>query len=118
MKTGLLSPAFDDTPWQLEAALEQGFDALVIASFGGGHVSEIWADALRPVAAKMPVVLASRVGGGRIFTSTYGYKGAEIDLINAGLIPAGRLDVRKARIVLSLAGTVEKSALKKLFQAF
>lgn len=96
-RVALLSPAIDDTPWQLEAALHQNFDAIVIASFGGGHVSEIWADALRPVACRMPVILASRVGRGRILTSTYGYKGAEIDLIDAGLIPAGRLDARKAR---------------------
>lgn len=112
-RVALLSPALDDSPWQLEAAVNQDFDAVVIASFGGGHVSELWADALRPFAAKMPTILASRVGRGRILTSTYGYKGAEIDLINAGLIPAGRLDARKVRLFLALQTSLEKLALRK-----
>ena len=114
-RVALLSPALDDTPWQLEAALNQNFDAMVIASFGGGHVSELWADALRSVACKMPIILASRVGRGRILTSTYGYKGAEIDLINAGLVPAGRLDARKARLFVALQKSLDIQALIKCF---
>ena len=114
----ILSPALDDTPWQLEAALDQKFDAMVVASFGGGHVSELWADALRPVAAKIPIILASRVGRGQILNATYGYKGAEIDLMNAGLISAGRLDARKARLFLALQRSLNPQALRKGFNKF
>lgn len=114
----LLSPAIDDTPWQLEAALGQQFDAMVVASFGGGHVSELWADALRPVAAKIPVILASRVGRGHVLKDTYGYKGAEIDLLNAGLISSGRLDARKARLFLALQRSLNPTDLRKGFNSF
>lgn len=114
----ILSPALDDTPWQLQAALGQKFDAMVVASFGGGHVSEIWADALRPVALKIPIILASRVGRGQILNATYGYKGAEIDLMNAGLISAGRLDARKARLFLALQRSLNPQTLRKGFNNF
>lgn len=117
-RVALLSPAIDDTPWQLEAALDQKFDAMVVASFGGGHVSELWADALRPVAAKVPVILASRVGRGQILKDTYGYKGAEIDLLNAGLISAARLDARKARLFLALQRSLNQPAIKQGFDGF
>ncbi len=117
-RVALLSPAFDDEPWQLEAALDQKFDAMVIASFGGGHVSELWADALRPVAAKMPVILASRVGRGQILNAIYGYKGAEIDLMNAGLISAGRLDARKARLFMALQRSLNPPEIRKGFNIF
>lgn len=117
-RVALLSPALDDTPWQLEAALDQKFDAMVVASFGGGHVSELWADALRPVAPKIPIILASRVGRGQMLKDTYGYKGAEIDLLNAGLVSSGRLDARKARLFLSLQRSLNPADLKKGFNAF
>lgn len=117
-RVAILSPAIDDTPWQLEAALDQKFDAMVIASFGGGHVSELWADALRPVAAKIPVILASRVGRGQILNAIYGYKGAEIDLMNAGLMSAGRLDARKARLFIALQRSLNPQALKNGFNIF
>ena len=52
---------------------------------------------------EMSIVLASRPGSGASLRHTYGYPGGEIGLLESGLIPAGILDARKARIVLTLA---------------
>ncbi|MCK5576176.1 MAG: hypothetical protein KAI28_10195, partial [Sphingomonadales bacterium] len=54
------------------------------------------------LARDMIVMVASRTGAGPTFTKTYGYKGAEVDLANRGLLLAGALGARKARILLAL----------------
>jgi L-asparaginase len=58
--------------------------------------------ALAALAGRIPVVFASRTGAGETLRASYGYPGGEIDLIRRGLIPAGALDSRKARIALQL----------------
>jgi L-asparaginase len=72
------------------------------------------------VAARIPVVLASRTGGGEVLQETYGFPGSERDLIEHGLIPAGYLDGRKARILLSLLLTEagDPAVARKNFQRF
>ena len=55
------------------------------------------------LAARMPVVLASRCATGPVFAQTYGYPGGEIDLIRRGAIPGGLLSGPKARLLLGLA---------------
>ncbi|TYK49490.1 asparaginase [Actinomadura decatromicini] len=79
-----------------------GYAGLVVESFGGGHVPSWNVPALERLAATIPVVLASRTGGGDILQATYGFPGSERDLIARGLIPAGFLNGPKARILLSL----------------
>jgi len=101
-KVGILYPQFDDCAWQLEAVSTMRFDGLVVAALGGGHVNEYWADILRVLALKMPIILTSRIGEGPTLTNTYGYKGAEIDLLDAGLVSGGSLPPNKARILLKL----------------
>jgi L-asparaginase len=79
-----------------------GFGGAVVEVFGAGHAARRNAAALKRLAARMPVVFASRTGAGGLYTSTAAYPGSERDLIDGGLIPAGALDGLKARVLLSL----------------
>jgi L-asparaginase len=87
----------------LRAAPDLGYAGLVVEAMGAGHVPAAVAPLLGDVAAKIPVVLASRAMTGPVFTKTYGYPGGEIDLIARGLIPSGYLSGLKARLLLSLS---------------
>ena len=81
---------------------EKGYAGLVVEAMGGGHVPSVMAGTLEDLASKMPVVLASRTGGGEVLRSTYGFIGSETDLLERGLIYAAHLDGRKARLLLTL----------------
>ncbi|WP_338522683.1 asparaginase [Pseudomonas batumici] len=94
----------------LEKLPELGYDGLVIAGFGAGHVSEGWARAITPLALNMPVVIATRTGAGSTATHSYGFIGGEIDLIERGAQMAGFLCPRKARILLWLLIGSQRSA--------
>ncbi|MNG17125.1 L-asparaginase 2 precursor [compost metagenome] len=86
----------------LNNILELGYDGLVIAGFGAGHVSEQWADAIEKIARKIPVLIATRTGSGPTAQSSYGFIGSEMDLIRRGALMTGFLCPRKARILLWL----------------
>jgi L-asparaginase len=79
-----------------------GYAGLVVEAMGGGHVPSVMVEALEDLASTMPVVLASRTGGGEVLRVTYGFVGSEMDLLERGLIYAGPLDGRKARLLMSL----------------
>ncbi|MCG8506353.1 MAG: hypothetical protein MI755_17245, partial [Sphingomonadales bacterium] len=102
-EVALLTSVFGSQGRLLDGFAEKGFDGLVVEAFGVGHLPESLADAAGALAEAMPVVLASRIPAGEIFTETYGYAGGEIDLIRRGFIPAGPWSGRKARILLTLA---------------
>ncbi|HKH09568.1 MAG TPA: asparaginase [Rubrobacter sp.] len=80
----------------------KGYAGLVVEAMGGGHVPSVVAGTLEDLASKMPVVLASRTGGGEVLRTTYGFVGSETDLLDRGLIYASHLDGRKARLLLTL----------------
>ena len=99
----LWEAGFGDDGRLLDAIGTAGYEAVVVAGFGGGHLSEAQAERAVALAARMPVILASRTGAGRTLMRTYGYRGGERDLIARGLIPAGCYSPRKARIMATLA---------------
>lgn len=106
---------------QLVEFVEQaGYRGIVVAGMGGGHVSPVMADRLQVLAARMPVVIGSRTGGGATLASTYAYSGGEIDLARRGLIRAGWLAPRKARIALSLllAANADRQQIREFFETF
>lgn len=94
-----------DAPWA-------GF---VIEAFGAGHVPEALVPALAAMAARAPTVLSSRVGDGRVCRATYGYPGAERDLLARGLVPGGRLGAAKARIALQLCLAADPDGAREAF---
>lgn len=101
-RIALLEASLSADDLLLENILALGYDGLVIAGFGAGHVSEHWADGIETIASKIPVIIATRTGSGATARSTYGFKGGEIDLQRRGAAMAGCLCPRKARILLWL----------------
>lgn len=81
---------------------ELGYRGCVVEAMGAGHAPRALVPVLADLAARMPVVLCSRTGSGRVCEATYGYAGAETDLLARGLIPGGGLTGLKARIALQL----------------
>jgi L-asparaginase len=98
----LVECAIGDDPRLLRGIEDLGYEGVVVAAFGAGHVPRGHVAVLADLATRIPVVLASRTGDGEILRSTYGFVGSESDLLARGLIAAGALDARKARVLLSL----------------
>ncbi|ABP55439.1 asparaginase [Salinispora tropica] len=97
-RVGLYTVTVGDDGTLLAGA--EHLDGLVVAGFGVGHVPQRLVDHLAALAARIPVVLTSRIGAGPALDATYAFPGSEIDLRQQGLIGAGFLDPYKARILL------------------
>ncbi|WP_329453350.1 asparaginase (plasmid) [Streptomyces sp. NBC_01724] len=100
-RVGLYVASLGDDGALLASLLDQ-VDGMVIAGFGVGHVPETWVPILQKAAQRIPVVFASRTGGGTTLTHAYGFDGSEKDLLSCGLIGAGHLDPYKARHLLTV----------------
>lgn len=98
----LYTVALGDDGRLLSAIGPAGYEGLVVEALGGGHVPSVMAEPLQSLVEAMPVVLASRTGGGEALKNTYGFTGSETDLLARGLIGAGMFDGPKARVLLSL----------------
>jgi L-asparaginase len=114
----LIKCAMGDDGRLLSAIPDLGYAGLVLEGMGAGHVLASVAPLIGEVARKIPVVLASRLTAGPVFTRTYGYDGAEIDLIKRGLVPAGALSGLKARVLLSLVLRQGGGSVAEAFAAY
>lgn len=99
-RVALLETHLGDGGELLRLVAGAGYDGVVLAGFGAGHVSAAFAEVVGEVAGRRPLVLASRTGSGPVLERTYGFAGSERDLLARGVLPAGWLDARKARLLL------------------
>jgi L-asparaginase len=94
-----------------------GWRGLIVEGFGGGHVPQQIAGSVGQLAAQLPIVITTRVGGGETLRSTYAGPGDEVDLRERGLLSGGILNSAKAHVALSLLlhGGATGAALKQMF---
>jgi len=101
----------------LAAAESADLDGLVVEAFGGGHVPEDWVAPLEQLAARIPVVVASRTAEGPTLSRTYAYPGGEVDLANRGILLSGQLCPLRSRLVLGLltGSKLGRAAIEEAF---
>jgi L-asparaginase len=101
----------------LNNPLYLGYGGIVIGAMGGGHVPEALVGPLTAHQARLPIVVASRVGGGPLLRRTYESPGSEIALRAAGLIFAGRMPPLKARLLLDvlLRAGIDRGTIAMVF---
>ena len=114
----LIKYAMGDDGRLLKTIPDLGYAGMVLEGMGAGHVLASVAPIIGEVAQRIPVVLASRLTTGPVFTQTYGYAGAEIDLIKRGLVPAGYLSGLKARVLLGLVRRKGGASVAEAFAAY
>ena len=115
----LLSVGQGDEGLLAAAVAPAGYRGLVVEATGGGHVTARMVTELERLAAEMPVVLASRTGGGEVLRRTYSFVGSEIDLAQRGLISAGAMSAALARMLVRvlLAADATVQDVRQAFEA-
>lgn len=99
-KVAMIETCLGDDGHLLKTVAGAGFDGIVLAGFGVGHVPPAVAEIIGAITPNIPVVVTSRTGDGPTYAATYGFTGSESDLLRRGAILAGWLDARKARLLL------------------
>ena len=115
----IVTVGFGDDDRAINLLKQEPPDGVVVAALGAGHVPARLVDSLEALAAMCPVTLASRISSGPTLTHTYGYPGAEIDLLSKGLISAGILSAPKAKVALQilLSTGADLGRIKEVFAA-
>jgi len=119
-RVALLKLGLDVEDSLIRLVLQDGFDGIVIETFGGGHVPRQLMTSLAKAADELPVVFASRTGAGELYESTYGFPGSERDLLAHGLLNSGMLDGLKSRLLLTilLATGATRDEITQRFQQY
>lgn len=90
----------EDLEWLSDVV--RGYDGVVVAGMGAGHVSRRAAEHIADVARSTPVVIASRTGVGCTLEATYDYIGSEVFFAEStDAVLARRVAPIKARILLA-----------------
>ncbi|VVE60163.1 asparaginase [Pandoraea captiosa] len=100
-KVALVTAVLGDDGELAEMAVKAGYEAVVIAAQGAGHVSFGFAQRIGTLTAQVPIVIASRAGAGSTASQTYGYVGSEIDLARRGAHLSGWLSPLKSRLLVT-----------------
>lgn len=116
VRVGLATITFDDDGTMIEAAADH-LDGLVLGAFGVGHVPARLVPMLARLAARIPVVLATRTGSGTTLRTRYAFEGSERDLLSRHVIGGGYLNSLKARILLHslLAAEQDRQSISTAF---
>lgn len=117
VRVARLDVGLDDDGALLDVVAQSGFEGLLVAGYGAGHVPQTWVPRLERLAGSMPVVVAGRPGCGPTLAATYRFAGGEIDLRERGIQMAGWLSPAKARILLRalLAADVARDRLAEFW---
>ncbi|QVN23011.1 asparaginase [Burkholderia pyrrocinia] len=116
-KVAVIPALLDDDGDLAAAALDLGYEAIVVSAFGAGHVSTGFAEQIERLAKAVPVVIASRTGAGATASRTYGFVGSEVDLARRGAILSKWLHPLKARLLLGalLAADTPRQQIPEAF---
>ncbi len=117
LPVALVSLGLGEDGRMLPALAGLGYAGAVIEGMGAGHVPAAAAEAVARLVKDMPVVLCTRVRGGKVYTQTYGFSGSEMDLIAKGAIPCGHMSSGKARLLLTLllSSGADTAAVRRAF---
>lgn len=120
VRVAIVQTWLGDTGELADMVRQAGYDGLVIAGQGGGHVPFAFAERFETLCQAMPVVVATRAGAGPALSATYGYVGSEVDLTRRGALMSGWLTPPKARTLLwaLLASGTPREALAEAWAQY